>query len=379
LKKITILADFPIQFLAPFLSPRDPGQHYATWLPQLAEAFEGQNEFEISWIVLSKKTDQERIVRQWNQSFYLVPTAQKFRIKGFYKNDRANLARLIKIIQPELVHGWGAEDINGWAAVFSGRPNIYSCQGLLSLYVLKSVMHPKMYLQALMEILILNKAQTITTESEWAKQKIQHRTIGKDIRVIEYGVSPRFFREKNSPNPDQPYALFVGHADYRKGIDVALGLFERPELRKYKLKICGKIPPETEAYRRGGAANIEWLGRKSEEETVQLMKNATFMILPTRADTGPTVAKEARVMGLPVIASPHGGHIGYIFSGETGFILPLRQTHAWVSSCLKMFADKKARDEMSNRHLEADRNKLDPRETARGFLGLYREKLAHQA
>ena len=375
MKKIAILADFPLQFLKSFASGLDQRNHYATWLPQLSESFADQKDFQISWVILTRMLQEERVLSQWNQTFHVIPTMKSNRFRGIYRKDRAALKKILQKLNPDLVHGWGSEDLYGWAAVTSGRPNIYSCQGLLSHYVLKARMHPKNYFHALMELYVLNKAQVITTESAWAKEKIKHRTWGKDIRVIEYGVSPQFLVETNTPNRTNPYALFVGHADYRKGIDFAVRIFSRPELSKYSLKVCGKVPTATEKYLKGGPKNIDWLGRQTEAETRLLMKNATFLLLPTRADTGPTVAKEARAMGLPVVASPHGGHTAFIISGETGVILPLNKVELWVDACLSFLQDEQLGIRMGRANLASDKNKLSPSKTASSFLELYLEIL----
>jgi len=46
-KKISILAAFPLHNLEAFGERFRPAEHYATWLPQIAEARKNQSNFEI--------------------------------------------------------------------------------------------------------------------------------------------------------------------------------------------------------------------------------------------------------------------------------------------------------------------------------------------
>jgi len=167
MKKIAILAAFPLHRLNSFGEKFKPEGHYATWLPQVAEAWDGQNEVKIHWIVMSELVKERVDVSEWGQKFHVLPTSRSGRATTLFRADRKAIHTVLDEIQADLVHGWGTEDVYGLAAVLSGRPNIVSMQGILSEIVLKSWMHPREYFQALVELYCLRKAQVITTESEW--------------------------------------------------------------------------------------------------------------------------------------------------------------------------------------------------------------------
>ena len=42
--------------------------------------------------------------------------------------------------------------------------------------------------------------------------------------------------------------------------------------------------------------------------------------MPTYSDTGPTVIKEARVVGLPIVTTTGAGAACYVKEGESGFV-----------------------------------------------------------
>jgi hypothetical protein len=193
MKKIAILAAFPLHRLRYFGEKFRPKEHYATWLPQIAEAWNGQSEVEIHWVVMSDSLQERRDVSEWGQMFHVLPTSQRGRATTLFRADRKAINAVLDEIQPDLVHGWGTEDVYGMAAVLSGRPNIVSMQGILSYYALKNRMPARSYLQAMLELFILWKAGRVTTESEWGRDVVMKRNPFAKVKIVEYGVQQVFF------------------------------------------------------------------------------------------------------------------------------------------------------------------------------------------
>jgi glycosyltransferase involved in cell wall biosynthesis len=373
-KKIVVLADFPLHVLPGGLFP-PPAGHYATWLPQLAEAFAGEKDFEFHWLTLGPSLPEEVSIQAWGQTFHVLPSWRRGRAATLFWADRRRIHQKLGQIGPDLVHGWGNENIWGWAAVSSGFPNIFSLQGLLSEYLNLGESSLRERLMAYIEIQVLKKAQVVTTESSWAREKIEKKTGRKDVLLVEYGVPQRFFEAEWRPFTGQPYALMVGTADYRKGIDLAVRLFGRAGLRGFSLKVAGGITPFTKKWKTESTPNIEWLGRCNPDEIIRLLSGARCLILPTRADVCANVAKEARVMGLPIVASPHGGHIQYVEHEKNGFVLGLEDPEPWSRAIRYLFADLARAQSMGQVSQQRQRELLRPSETARHFLNLYSEIL----
>lgn len=373
-KKIAILADFPVHLL-PESPLKDPKGHFATWLPQLAKAFESVKEFEFHWVISDPniKADTQKVA--WKQIFHVLPCWRRGRAATLFWSDRWRIQQKLKRINPDLVHGWGNENIWGWATVASGRPNVFSVQGLLGVYGKLGRQHFRERLMAQIEKYVLQKAKIITTESPWARDHIKEQTGRKDIRLVEYGVADPFFGVKYRPNVENPFAIMVGTADYRKGIDFAVELFSRPGLADLRLKVVGGVAPFGEFYKNNSPPNIAWLGRKTPSEIIGLMAGASCLILPTRADTGPTVAKEARVIGVPVVASPHGGHVQYIVHGKNGWVFGLNEPGKWEQIIQKLFLPNTDTNQLGKYHQIEDRALLSPQRTAARFLKIYHETL----
>ena len=372
MKKIAILAAFPLHHLKGFGNAFQPKGHYATWLPQIAEAWDGQKEVEIHWIVMSELVQERRDVSEWGQMFHVLPTTQRGRSTTLFREDRRAIGAVLDEIQPDLVHGWGTEDVYGLAAVLSGRPNIVSMQGILSYYALKNRMPARSYLQAMLELFILWKAEKVTTESEWGRDVARRRNPFAKVELVEYGVQQVFFETKWQPEETKPFALFVGGISPRKGIQDLVEAFRSPKLSSSELVVIGGGEGEwSENLQKSAPPNIRWLGRKTAAETAQFMAKAWCLVLPTRADTSPNVVKEARVVGLPVITTRNGGQASYVRDGEDGYFVECGEVNGLIQKIGKVLGCFAKANEMGDRGKENFRGLFTAKRTGDGFMKMY--------
>jgi glycosyltransferase involved in cell wall biosynthesis len=276
-------------------------------------------------------------------------------------------------IQADLVHGWGTEDVYGLAAVLSGRPNIVSMQGILSYYALKNRMPARSYLQAMLELFILWKAEKVTTESEWGRNVVMKRNPVANVELVEYGVQQVFFETKWEPKENSPFALFVGGISPRKGIQDLVRAFRDPKLSGSKLVVIGGGEGEwSKNIQKSAPPNISWLGRKSAAETAEYMSKAWCLVLPTRADTSPNVVKEARVVGLPVITTRNGGQVSYVRDGEDGYFVESGNVDGLIQQLGKVLGSFAKAQEMGDEGKKRYRNIFQAKDTSEFFLKLYR-------
>jgi len=372
MKKIAILAAFPLHHLKEFGKAFQPKGHYATWLPQIAEAWDGQREVEIHWVVMSELLQERRDVCEWGQMFHVLPTSQSGRSATLFHEDRRAIGAVLDEIQPDLVHGWGTEDVYGLATVLSGRPNIVSMQGILSYYALKNRMPARSYLQAILELFILWKAEKVTTESEWGRNVVMKRNPFAKVELIEYGVQQVFFQTKWQPEEKNPFALFVGGISPRKGIQDLVGAFRDPKLLSRELFVIGGGEGKwSENVQKSAPPNIRWLGRKSAEETAEYMSKAWCLALPTRADTSPNVVKEARVVGLPVITTKRGGQASYVRDGEDGYFVECGDVDGLIQKMGKVLECFDKAKEMGAHGKQNFRELFMAKRTGDGFMKMY--------
>jgi len=373
-KKVALLCIFPLHFLKKFGPSFRPEGHYATWLPQLAEAWSGQEEVEIHWLTGSELVGKSETHEELNQTFHVYPIPKKNRASSFYRPDRSAIHDILQRLKPHLVHAWGTEDACGFAGVKSGYPCLLSMQGIHTHLIRHGLHHPRVYFQALLEVYCLAQAGWVTVESEWGKKKIQALRHGRSIEIVEYGVHPRFFEACWSPAVQPPTFLFVGTVCPQKGIEDCLAAFRDPRLADSRLEVFGSGDPRyLETLQQGSPPNVDWRGRQPPEKVVMALEKASGLILPTRADTSPNVVKEARVVGLPVITSPQGGQINYLRDGEDGFLVPCRAIPQLASAIFSLSQDPGKVRAMGEAGKRRYREKLRAEVTAKAFLKLYRK------
>jgi|SRR5579859_2477683 len=118
---------------------------------------------------------------------------------------------------------------------------------------------------------------------------------------------------------DGNYFLYAGRLTEEKGLRVLLECWKNaPELPP--LWIVGDGPLRSEVQNAAATVgNVHWLGMKSNEEVVFLMKRAKATLCPSLWYEGmPRVVIESLAVGTPVVASNIGGYPEMIVDGKSG-------------------------------------------------------------
>jgi len=124
------------------------------------------------------------------------------------------------------------------------------------------------------------------------------------------------------------------------------------------------------------AANLprtQYLGMLRWDQLRDALSKASCLVMPTRCDTGPTVVKEARVIGLPVIGTIHGGLRDYIRHGESGWIVNPLDPPNLAEALAGLMASHEQILKMGHAHHAEDRAYFTPERTAAGFSAIYHE------
>ncbi len=148
-------------------------------------------------------------------------------------------------------------------------------------------------------------------------------------RLTEGGFPPeKVVVKPNFVDPDPGmgdgrggYALFVGRLAPEKGIRTLLAAWRRvgPGV---PLRIVGDGPLAAEVAEAAAATpGVDWLGRKSTAEVLDLLRGARVLICPSEwYETFGRVVIEAFATGTPVIGSALGAIAELVQPGETGLL-----------------------------------------------------------
>lgn len=371
--RIAILAEFPLSALAGGAVGRGGGQG-CTWLPQLALAFQEYPDLEIHWVILDRTIRRTQVVEALGQWFHRVP-AVKFSVDLAlnYLPARFALGRKIRKIKPDVVHAWGTELIYPAALQDFEGPTILSMQGVLTEYQRIGGLPDdwRWRKMAASEPAFIRSATVVTSESQWGIDKVKAIYTVADCRMVEYGVHPSFFDLDWTPDPKTPYALFVGGADKRKGVDILIEALKLMPERNWEMRFAGD-PAIQQLCDAAGLQNVCCLGLLPWSEMQKQLQGAWCSILPTRGDTSPNSVKESRVIGVPVVTTKHGGQAGYIMDGINGRIVEPLDSQTLAAALADVMSSHQRAMSLGHGRHEEDRAYLHPKRTADGFAEIYR-------
>lgn len=344
----------------------------APWLTALYEAFKQNDDFEIHWLNFCRGVWRTRRIESERQHFHILPCGSlALSQKTYYMAERLRVRRELNFIKPDLLHAWGTENRYSFSAKGFPVKKMLSIQGLLKAYHQNDPLPPFMVRQIFFEKSSLEAYDLITGESPWCIENARHMVPEKPFVRWDYAVEQRFYTAVRQPD-EKPVCLLGCTPSSIKNVETAIAAFSRPELAHITLLMAG-IPEG--AY---GAlpANIKPLGGVSRDSMVELMSRAWCLVHPSLADTGPTIVKEARVMGLPVVVSSHCGSQQYVEHGSSGFILEPKDVQGFAEAVLNVTSSKENAVRMGEYGRESCRNALSTETMLSRLISIYNEMLS---
>lgn len=367
--RIAILGDFPIGKI--YEKYADRQSFYPTWLYNLFDAFSSSDEFEIHWIIVDKSIKDSEEVKIKNQTFHLAHgSGLTVGLYTGYMYNRFQVAKIVKKIKPDIFHGWGTERFYGLAAKDFKGISLLSVQGLLRACSCRARMSNFERKQSFYEKGVLRGVDYITTESPWAEERVREDVPDARIFFCDYAVEPAFFKVKRELS-SMPSCLMACSNSNVKNVSLAISAFSRPELRHVRLYIAGV---RKDAYP-NLPENIIPLGAVNRDKLANLYGQAWCFVHTSKADTGPTAVKEARVVGLPVVVTDECGAKRLVESGKSGYIIPSNDEEALVNAVNKVVASKEISLEMGAYQHEQCRKALSVDTMLNNFSDVYRKIL----
>lgn len=372
--RVAILADFPWSFFTDGATGRGGGQ-LSTWLSQLAVEFARSAHVDVHWITLDSRLRWGRVERHtWGHQTFLrlgsspltVDLALGCRVSTYL------LRRALDDIRPHLIHCWGTERTYASIGATAETPSILSMQGVIT-HLDRLRCLPDTWVWRRLTALEpgrLRSASVITCESQWAAERVRAVAPDADVRQIEYGVDDSFYQLAWTPDTSAPYAVFIGTLTRCKGIPLLLDALRTLPQRPWRCLFLGD-GPLVDAVRHARLPGVECLGLVRWDRLQDVLRRATCLVHPTLADSSPNAVKEARVVGVPVITTAHGGQAGYIHHDQNGLIVdPHDAVTLGAALDAVMTTPALAARLGAARHAE-DRAYFRASETARRFLDLY--------
>jgi glycosyltransferase involved in cell wall biosynthesis len=200
------------------------------------------------------------------------------------------------------------------------------------------------------------------------------------IDVVPHGVSERFLGHQPSAGTRGAGVLFCGTWDDVKGTPYLVAAFNRlaAEGRPVALTILGPGIPGRDvlgAFSEAARPHVKVIGRVPEERVVEEYRRHDALVFPSTYEGFGLVALEAMSQGLPVIATPVGCIPRLLQDGETGILVPRRDSDALADAVARIMASPSERARIGSAAAAAV-SEMSWRRTAERTVDVYRRALA---
>ncbi len=328
--KIAWISDFPLEWLPDLPEPLGhlPRGHPSTWQRVLLSELEKLPDIHLHVVILRKQIARDFQFQRGGVTFHVVKVPGKVRAPSFFWVDTRAIQRVLKLIQPDLVHAWGTERGAALVASRLGYPYLATVQGLLTWYRECTPLTLYEHFSARLETISLQRAKFATAESSFPTRYLKERYPQLRVHHVEYAPQQLFQRVERRPQTRPVRFIFVGTVGYRKGSDLLLrALNQLVSEFEFELHIIGHpdesfLAPWKQSLSPELFQRLTFRENLEPDEIARELATATIMVFPTRADTGPMAVKEAASAGVPIVASHIGGVPDYVKPELNGFLFP---------------------------------------------------------
>jgi len=202
-------------------------------------------------------------------------------------------------------------------------------------------------------------------------------SFGGAFEIVPNGVDvPQFAKATPWPT-DRAAILFVGRHEPRKGLEVLLDAFAELD-RDAVLWVAGE-GAQTDALRRRGAANVEWIGQVSDDEKARRLRGATVLCAPAlRGESFGIVLLEAMSASTPVVASDIDGFRNVARADRDAVLVEPGDAAALRDALRGVLDDPERRAELVASG-EQRATEFSMRHLAERFVALYEQAIARRA
>ena len=229
------------------------------------------------------------------------------------------------------------------------------------------------------------ETEKITVSMYWQEEiRLKY---GIESTVIYNGIDAT--RYGGAKQRREPYVLFVGGMESRKGLEFAIEALEMLVSKGRNLRLIAVARPgflRTESRewfdhlieRCALMGKVDIRELVSEEELLNLYSSASVFLLPTRMEGWGLAIMEAMAAGCPVVSSPVGGVTELIKNGENGILVPVGDVAGIAEAVRRLLDDEKARERLCT-SAEKAVLKYSWESTAEKTIELYKRILSNRS
>lgn len=294
------------------------------------------------------------------------------------------LLRVYRNYNPSLIHLFHAKPIilGNLAAYFTlPCPVVSSMTGLGNAFIQGGITR---HLATLAYRSVLTRSQAVIFQNPDDRQLFikQHWTTPEQTHlIIGSGVDIEQFSPPSPPNNRKDLqVLMVARLLWQKGVRefVEAADIVRTKHPHVKFRLGGEWDMEH-------LDSIEpaWIHKAVEKKHIQFigyvnnmpaeLKRTAIFVLPSYREGVPRVLLEAAATGIPAVTSDTPGCREAVVDGETGYLVPVRDSRQLAEAIIRLVEDHVVRREMGRQARLRAEAKFDIRSITRQHLSLYTE------
>ncbi|MBV6520967.1 MAG: 2-deoxystreptamine glucosyltransferase [Gemmatimonadaceae bacterium] len=225
---------------------------------------------------------------------------------------------------------------------------------------------------------VMRQAAAVTVVSRWLAQQVLHTDPRLAVRVEPMPVATELFAVHDD-RPRTKRILFVGRLNEQKGLgrlfDAMAHMTETPTV-----DVVGD-GPESAALRSHAAAlgladRVRWHGMRPQHELPDFYRRATLLAVPSSEEGLGLAAIEAQLCGTPVVAFDSGGIADTMNAGETGILVPARDTRRFAQALDSLVSSPDVARRMGAAGISWATERFAPEAVAARYAAIYRDALA---
>lgn len=378
--KIAWICSYPIESLQNqglVLQRSRPG-HPCSWIVNLSRALAERPDVELHLFMETQFVRRDQVVRDGNIHYHVLRQAIPLTTRGLpawlpwgpvtgYRFRAWRLARKVRAIVPDVVHGHGTEGSNALAAHFSGYPAVCSIQGIISNY---QQTNPCIYywLTGFSERWLVRRARYFICRTNCDTAFVNSLNPLAHIFNIPEAMHPVFF---DSPNDEltEPRVLFVGSDGPRKGFALLVEALQEVvcAVPTLELDVVGNFSVISRKYYSSLLADIgltvgrvRWHGFLTPQEIARLHRQCAVFVLSSANENSPNTIAEAMCSGMAVVGFAVGGVSAMVTSGVDGLLVESGNTHALAEAIAGVLRDGILRRELASQARQTSRRHWPP-------------------
>lgn len=194
---------------------------------------------------------------------------------------------------------------------------------------------------------LIDKSKCITTVSSSVAEELKKYYAIENALVLGNGVNENVFYPKKNKE-FEPYLLYVGRLDYRKGIQDLIEASILLKKLQIKLLVAGKGPLKKNFEREiaKNTLNVKLLGQVSGKNLIKLYQNAFIFVFPSHYEGLPTVVLEAMSCGLPLLLADISAYKDFIINNFNGLYAQKGNPEDFVNKIRILLEDDDLREKL---------------------------------